>query len=150
VLAFLALDSFRTGASTNSLPLYPLIFAAVPLLDAALAVLRRLRNDGSPLLGDRGHFYDLLLARGLSQRKVALACYSITAVLVAAGWFSVRVGFAEAIIISAICSGALLAVALRFGALRSSEVVLGVQEAKTVEFSRNVLPSVERTKLRRR
>jgi UDP-GlcNAc:undecaprenyl-phosphate GlcNAc-1-phosphate transferase len=142
-LAFLALDSCRAGASANSLPLFPVIFAAVPLLDAAFAVLRRLRNYGSPLAGDRRHFYDLLLARGWSPRRVSFICYSITAALVAAGWLSVRGGFAQAVWISALCFVALVVAALRLGAFRSCGAVSGVQEAKTAAFLDNVVPSAE-------
>lgn len=141
--AFLALDSLRAGASVNSLPLYPLIFAALPLLDAALAVLRRLRRGGSPLTGDRFHFYDLLLARGLSQRKVALICYSITVVLVGTGWWSMRVVFAQAVMISAICLGALLAAALWLGSHRSSPAGLREQEEKTAVLSKSEQPFAE-------
>ena len=141
--AFLALDSFRAGASAHSLPLFPFLFAAVPLLDAALAVLRRVLSGGSPLLGDRFHFYDLLIARGSTPRKVALACYSITAVLVAAGWWSMRVGFAQAVMISAFCFGALLTAALWLGSLSSSPADLRVQQEKTAAPSGNVLPSAE-------
>jgi UDP-GlcNAc:undecaprenyl-phosphate GlcNAc-1-phosphate transferase len=148
-LAFLALDSCRAGASANFLPLFPVIFAAVPLLDAAFAVLRRLRNHDSPLAGDRRHFYDLLLAHGWSPRRVSFLCYSITAALIAAGWLSVRGGFAQAVWISALCFGALLAAALRLGALRSKDEVLEMQEEKKRHFPEtcclppNVLPFSE-------
>jgi UDP-GlcNAc:undecaprenyl-phosphate GlcNAc-1-phosphate transferase len=142
-LAFLALDSFRANASANSPPSFPIIFAALPLLDAGLAVLRRLRHRGSPLSGDRRHFYDLLLARGWSQRTVALTCYSLTAALVAAGWWSVRVGVAQGVMISAICSGALVAAGLRLGSLRSSMAILKQQEVKTEVLSGDVRPAAE-------
>jgi len=125
------------------LPLFPIIFAGLPLLDAALAVLRRLRSRGSPLSGDRLHVYDLLLARGWSQRKVALSCYSLTASLVAAGWSCVRVGFGQAVMTCAIYFGALLAAALRLGSLNSRHTDLRVQEEKTAVLSGKVLPSTD-------
>lgn len=142
-LAFLALDSFRPCTFANSLPLFPFIFTAVPLLDAGLAVLRRLRNGDSALSGDRFHFYDLLLARGWPHRKVALTCYFVTAVLVAAGWWSMRLGLAQVAMISAICFGALLAAALRLGSLSPSPPDLRVQGQKAAIASGNVLPSPE-------
>lgn len=55
-LAFLRLDSIRAGAAANSLAHFPFLFSAVPLLDAALAVMCRLDNRSSLLLGDRSHF----------------------------------------------------------------------------------------------
>lgn len=141
-LAFLALDSFRAGASANSLLLFPIIFAALPLLDAGLAVLRRLRTGDSPLSGDRSHFYDLLLARGWSQRKIALVCYSITAALIVAGWLSMRVAFGQKVIITATCFGALLAAALRLGSLSSCPADLKDQRKKLGVLSKNARPSV--------
>jgi len=140
-LAFLALDSFRAGASQHSLPFFPFLFAAIPLLDAAFAVLRRLRSRGSPLAGDRRHFYDLLLARGWSQRKIAFACYSLTIVLVAAGWSCVGVGFAQGVMISMICFGALVAAGLRLGSLNSYQAHSNVQGEKTAVLSGNMRPS---------
>jgi hypothetical protein len=107
------------------------------------AVLRRLCSHGSPLSGDRRHFYDLILARGWSQRKVALTCYSLTAALVAAGWSCVRVGFGQAVMICAICFGALVAAGLRLGSLSSSMAILKQQEEKTAVLSGKVLPSAE-------
>ena len=92
----------------------------------------------------------MLLARGWSPRRVSFICYSITAALVAAGWLSVRGGFARAAMISAICFGALLAAALRLGALRSSDEVLEMQEEKKTAFSGNVLPSAECTTIFRK
>jgi hypothetical protein len=103
--------------------------------------LRRLCSHGSPLSGDRRHFYDLLLAQGWSQRRVALTCYSLTAALVAAGWWSVRVGFAQGVMICAICFGALVAAGLRLGSLSSSMAILKQQEEKTAVLLGNVQPS---------
>lgn len=63
----------------------PLLFAALPLADAAFAVIRRLQQGKSPFAGDRRHFYDLLLNRGWSGRKVALVSYLASAVFALTG-----------------------------------------------------------------
>jgi UDP-GlcNAc:undecaprenyl-phosphate GlcNAc-1-phosphate transferase len=85
VLSVLALNFYRrTSANYGSL-LVPILFAGVPLLDAAVAVVRRLSRGLSPLAGDRDHSYDLLLKRGWSARKVAFALYALTATLVTVG-----------------------------------------------------------------
>ena len=54
----------------------PLIAMAIPLLDTALAVMRRfLRRQ--PLFGaDRGHIHHRLLARGFTPRRVAYVFYA--------------------------------------------------------------------------
>jgi hypothetical protein len=140
-LAFLSLDSCRAAAPTRPLQLFPMIFAALPLLDAAFAVLRRLRNGLSPLSGDRRHFYDLLVERGWSSRKVSLICYSVTGALVTAGLLSVRGGLAQAVLISAVCLGALLAAGVRLGSLSSNTPNLQMQEQKTAAIPENARPS---------
>jgi UDP-GlcNAc:undecaprenyl-phosphate/decaprenyl-phosphate GlcNAc-1-phosphate transferase len=55
----------------------PLMALSVPLLDTALAVIRRfLRHQ--PIFGaDRGHIHHKLLARGLTPRSVALLIYGV-------------------------------------------------------------------------
>jgi len=54
----------------------PLIAMAIPLLDAALAIVRRfMRNQ--PIFGaDRGHIHHRLLDKGLRPRTVALLIYA--------------------------------------------------------------------------
>lgn len=96
--------------------------AALPLLDASLAVLRRIRSRASPLYGGRRHFYDLLLARGYTARQVAIVCYALTAGLVIAGWFVLRLGTKEALVVSALIASVLFGMEVRMGALRSRDV----------------------------
>lgn len=55
----------------------PMMALAIPLLDVALAIVRRfLRNQ--PIFGaDRGHIHHRLLDRGLTPRRAALILYAI-------------------------------------------------------------------------
>jgi UDP-GlcNAc:undecaprenyl-phosphate GlcNAc-1-phosphate transferase len=69
---------------------FPLLLAAVPLVDGIVVVLRRIKRKTSPLRGDRCHYYDLLLARGGAARTVAMASYAITALLAAIGLWILR------------------------------------------------------------
>lgn len=50
--------------------LIPVLLLGIPVFDMMFAVLRRLKARKSIFMGDRGHIYDLLLARGYCQRKV--------------------------------------------------------------------------------
>jgi len=86
ILAILSLNFYRHRPSGHDSVLIPLLFAGVPLLDAAFAVVRRLRSGISPFEGDRGHFYDLLLKSGWSAREVAFASYAATIMLVIVGF----------------------------------------------------------------
>jgi UDP-GlcNAc:undecaprenyl-phosphate/decaprenyl-phosphate GlcNAc-1-phosphate transferase len=80
-IAFLAVDSCRAPASTPPALAFAMLAAAVPLLDAVFAAIRRLRSHRSALLGDRGHLYDLELARSGSVLKTLACLYGITAAL---------------------------------------------------------------------
>jgi UDP-GlcNAc:undecaprenyl-phosphate GlcNAc-1-phosphate transferase len=61
------------------------LLIGLPVLDAALAILRRLRRGVSPFRGDRDHLYDLLSKRGLSTWGVLGICGLIQAGLVTLG-----------------------------------------------------------------
>lgn len=80
-LAFLALDWVRTDATAHS-SVVPFLFLGLPLADATAAVVRRLRGRTSPFAGDRRHFYDLLLRRGWSVRKILSVSGFATVLLV--------------------------------------------------------------------
>jgi UDP-GlcNAc:undecaprenyl-phosphate GlcNAc-1-phosphate transferase len=54
---------------------------AVPLVDGAWAVVRRILKKKSPVWGDKGHLHHQLLARGWSIPKIALFYYSVSLAL---------------------------------------------------------------------
>jgi len=113
----------ETGPAKSALTpiLFSVLVAALPLIDAGVAILRRIRQQASPLYGDRRHFYDLLLARGCTARQVAVVCYAITGGLVIAGWFIIQLEPRGALISSVLIGCALLAVEVRMGAMRSQD-----------------------------
>ncbi len=113
----------ETGPAKSALTsiLFSVLVAALPLIDAGVAILRRIRQRASPLNGDRRHFYDLLIARGCTARQVALVCYAITGGLVIAGWFSLRLEPREALMSSVLIGCALFAIEVGMGAMRSQE-----------------------------
>lgn len=53
----------------------PLMALSIPLLDTALAVVRRFLRQQPLFTADRGHIHHRLLDRGLTPRKVALVLY---------------------------------------------------------------------------
>lgn len=121
-IAFLGFRSLRSRPATVPMMLFPLFVAALPLLDALLAVIRRTRRGASPLQGDRLHSYDLLLARGWSSRRVALVCCGVTAGMSAMANIAARSSRGDFLWIPAAGVGALLFVSIRLGALRSEPV----------------------------
>ena len=119
-IAFLSLSFYRSFHSYSAGPqlLFPVMVAGLPLLDTTLAIIRRVRGRASPLSGDRKHFPDLLLARGMSARSVALVCYGVTTLFVSIGSIAGRAKPAVFWLLASIGIGTLLVVALRLGALR--------------------------------
>ena len=90
VFAFLALDFYRSRPATPSALLFPLLVAALPLSDAVLAALRRLRAGRPVLFGDRRHLYDRMRAVGWSVPGIAITLYAVSAVFAGIGLYGVR------------------------------------------------------------
>jgi UDP-GlcNAc:undecaprenyl-phosphate GlcNAc-1-phosphate transferase len=63
----------------------PLVIMAIPILDAALAILRRYRNNQPVTQADRDHLHHRLLRRGLSHRQTVFVIYAWSAALSALG-----------------------------------------------------------------
>jgi UDP-GlcNAc:undecaprenyl-phosphate/decaprenyl-phosphate GlcNAc-1-phosphate transferase len=111
-LAFLTLSFYHTSSATLTSAAFPLFAAGLPLVDAGLAVIRRMRNLRSPLRGDRLHIYDGWLAWGWSAKKVALAAYAVTLLLATAGVLAVRTNESVFLLCDGLTVAALLFVAL--------------------------------------
>lgn len=89
-LAVLTLDFYRSNDASPAVIVFPLLVAALPLVDGVFALIRRLRKAQSPLRGDRLHMYDLARERGLSARQVALASYALTFLFAVLGVLALR------------------------------------------------------------
>ncbi|OGR82736.1 MAG: hypothetical protein A2636_05340 [Elusimicrobia bacterium RIFCSPHIGHO2_01_FULL_64_10] len=59
----------------------PILVVALPVLDVAFSILRRLRSGRDVFRPDRDHLHHRLLRHGWSQREVVLGIYVITLVL---------------------------------------------------------------------
>lgn len=59
----------------------PLIIAAIPIMDTAAAIVRRLYHHQPIQQADKKHLHHILLAEGFSVRKAVLIVYGWTAVL---------------------------------------------------------------------
>jgi len=81
----------------------------LPLADVFLAVLRRARSRSGLFDGDRRHFYDILLRRGWTVRRVLEVSMAITFVLVIAGWSCAHGIVGTPFAIGIIVSGVVLA-----------------------------------------
>ena len=61
--------------------LVPIVVVALPILDVALALFRRLRKGMGLMMPDKEHIHHRLLMYGWSQREVVLLMYVVTLVL---------------------------------------------------------------------
>lgn len=98
-----------------------LMIFALPVLDTLLAIVRRWRA-GKPIFeGDRSHFYDQLVQRGLSVRKAVLVCYGLASGFAAIGLLAmfIRTRYAVVLYVLVLIVAALAAHAA--GLLRSRD-----------------------------
>ena len=58
-----------------------LVVLAIPIIDAAYSIIRRIAQGKSPVWGDRGHLHHRLLDAGWSKRKIAAFYWIGTALL---------------------------------------------------------------------
>ncbi len=120
-IALMAVDFYRSNRMDISIALFPPFAAALPLMDAGLAIIRRLRHSQSPLRGDRLHVYDLMLARGLSPRWTALVFFALTFIFSGLGLLALFTRQIIFLVCDAAAITALLVVAVLLGALGSKK-----------------------------
>jgi UDP-GlcNAc:undecaprenyl-phosphate/decaprenyl-phosphate GlcNAc-1-phosphate transferase len=107
-LAFLCLNWIRIQPAEHGI-VAPLLFLTLPLADVFLAILRRARSQAGLFDGDRCHFYDILLRRGWTVRRVLEVSLAITFVLVIAGWLCVHGIVGTPFAVGTMVSGVVLA-----------------------------------------
>src|SRR5215831_5489888 len=77
-LAALSLQGSQK-ASTAVAVAIPILAFGLPVVDTSVTVARRLLSGKPIFVGDREHIHHMLLARGWSQRRVALSLYAVSA-----------------------------------------------------------------------
>jgi UDP-GlcNAc:undecaprenyl-phosphate GlcNAc-1-phosphate transferase len=77
------------SSSTNTFHAGYVLFVAVPLLDIALAIFRRLMTGVPIMLPDRGHLHHRLLDKGYSHNKTTLLLVTFSLVFSLAGVISI-------------------------------------------------------------
>lgn len=59
----------------------PFLVLGLPILDATIAIIRRLAEGKSPFTADRNHIHHKLIDIGLNQKQAVLALYLVSAVM---------------------------------------------------------------------
>jgi len=62
-----------------------IVVFGLPILDTAVALLRRFINKRPLFVSDRGHIYDQMIDRGIPLKKTVAICYLLTAVYAVIG-----------------------------------------------------------------
>lgn len=87
VIAVISLLGFK-GTTITSL-IIPLLILAVPIVDVALAILRRMIKGQGIMKADKEHFHHQLLKMKFSQRKTIIIIYAISMIFSAVSIFYV-------------------------------------------------------------
>ena len=96
----------------------PLVLISIPILDTALAILRRLTIKAGLFNGDRQHVYDLLARKGLGNRGAVLVIYLATFLLGSLSLVMIRLDSLSALLLA---TGTVLImgiIAISLGAIR--------------------------------
>jgi len=106
-------------ASTAVAVAIPILAFGLPVVDASVTVARRFLSGKPIFQGDREHIHHMLLARGWSQRRVALVLYAVSAAFGLAAMLFVNGGSALTAVILFVLGAA---IALALANLRYHEV----------------------------
>jgi UDP-GlcNAc:undecaprenyl-phosphate GlcNAc-1-phosphate transferase len=94
---------FAENIGPAALPLLlPFAVLAIPLLDLALAVLRRVKSGRSPFAPDQEHLHHKLMAWGNSQQRSAVILYLVTAMLALPAMLSAFIPLWVALLVGAL------------------------------------------------
>ncbi|HYW71128.1 MAG TPA: MraY family glycosyltransferase [Pyrinomonadaceae bacterium] len=118
VLAALSIQGSQK-ASTAVAVAIPLLAFGLPVVDTGVAIGRRLLSGKPVFEGDREHIHHMLLARGWSQTRVALALYAVSAAFGLAAMLFVNGGTGVPAVVLIVIG---VAIALALGNLRYHEV----------------------------
>lgn len=76
-----------------------IVVFGLPILDTAVALVRRLLNKRPLFVSDRGHIYDQMIDRGLSLKQTVKICYALAAVYAFIGLAMSQIRTRHAIIV---------------------------------------------------
>lgn len=118
VLAALSVQGSQK-ASTAVAVAIPILAFGLPVVDTGVTIARRLLSGKPIFKGDREHIHHMLLARGWSQRRVALVLYAVSAAFGLSAMLFVNNGSGVPALILLVMG---VAIVLALGNLRYHEV----------------------------
>ncbi|MFN2578339.1 MAG: glycosyltransferase family 4 protein [Pyrinomonadaceae bacterium] len=118
ILAALSVQGLQK-ASTAVAVAIPILAFGLPVVDTSVTIARRLLSGKPVFKGDREHIHHMLLARGWSQRRVALVLYAVSAAFGLSAMLFVNTGSGVPALILLVVG---VAIVLALGNLRYHEV----------------------------
>ncbi len=82
----------------------PIFVLALPILDTALAILRRLKNGRPIMEADKGHLHHLIMNVGMGQKRTVLTLYCISGIMGVAAILISRDLFIDALLLIGIAT----------------------------------------------
>lgn len=122
----------------------PVLALGLPIVDAFLAIIRRVRRGTSVFSADKEHIHHRLLALGLTQRQAVLVLYALCGIFAAVA-IAVKAGNDVTIGLALIATAGVIFVAVRF--FRFQEMVHQRRMAMLLE-DELMLPSDARVSVR--
>ena len=112
-----------------------LLIFGMPLFDTSLAFTRRWLNGKPVFLGDRSHFYDQLVDRGLSVKQAVMVCYALASTFVLLGVGSIFIRTRYSLIVCLATCFILAIIVTKAGMLRVDSPARGkpLQPAQNVD-----------------
>jgi len=80
----------------------PILVLALPILDTALAILRRVKNGRPIMEADKGHLHHRIMNVGMGQKRTVLTLYCISGIMGVAAILVSRDLFIDALLLIAI------------------------------------------------
>ncbi len=121
MLAVVALETNRAESTAVAIAV-PMLALGLPILDAALTMVRRAMLREGMFLGELGHLHHRLLDLGLSQKHVTFTLWSITALLCLGALTLVAPVAPLQMVLGSLVSVAVLSLLLVTGYLRPSDL----------------------------
>jgi len=95
-----------------------LIIFGLPILDTAIALVRRMLNRRPLFVSDRSHIYDQLMDKGWTLRRTVAACYVLAGFYALIGLVASTLRFRHAVVVFILLMAASALVAYRRGFFR--------------------------------
>jgi len=95
-----------------------IIIFGLPILDTAVALVRRLLNKRPLFKSDRGHIYDQLMDRGLSLKRTVGICYLMAGIFALIGLAVSIIRFRYSVVVFLIMFAISALMVRRYGLLR--------------------------------